>query len=100
MLNPTPKEQMVDEKNCPYFLADCGMTLEKFQRGLDDPNPEARAYLLGKLMREARPDDVFSFVSPRKIRENWPEIEHYLGKEWAFWNWLFEVWEELGLVWR
>jgi hypothetical protein len=43
------------------------MTLDEFRRGLKDPNPEVRAYLVGKLMRQAKPDDVFTFVSTREI---------------------------------
>lgn len=30
--------------------------------GLRDPDPDVRAYLVGKLMRQAKPDDVFLFV--------------------------------------
>jgi hypothetical protein len=31
-------------------------------------NAEIRAYYLGKLMRQAKPDDVFTFVTLAKIR--------------------------------
>ena len=77
MLNPTPAEVMTDAANRPYFLWDCELTLDEFRRGLDDPDLEVRAYLVGKLMRQARPDDVF--VSPRTIRELWPHLRRYLG---------------------
>jgi len=56
------------------------MTLEAFERGPRDPNPDVRAYLVGKLMRQAKPDDVFAFVSPRTIRDLWPRLERYLGQ--------------------
>jgi hypothetical protein len=56
------------------------MTLSEFQAGLHDPDPEVRAYLMGKLMRQAKPDDVFTFVSAREIRDLWPRLERYLGK--------------------
>ena len=65
-----------------------------------DPDSEVRAYLLGKLMRQAKPDDVFSFASPRTIRELWPRLERYLGKSREFWTWLFDTWERQGHVWR
>jgi hypothetical protein len=35
------------------------MTLDEFERRLRDEGPEGRAYLIGKLMRQAKPDDVF-----------------------------------------
>ena len=72
------------------------MTLEEFREQLRDPNPDVRAYLAGKLMRQAKPDDVFTFVSPREIRELWPRLERYLGTKRGFWTWLFESWESKG----
>ena len=100
MLNPTPPDRLVDAEGHPYFLWDTSMTLEEFQEGLRSPDLEVRAYLIGKLMRQAKPDDVFTFVSARQIRELWPRLERYLGKTREFWTWLFEAWEARGHVWR
>ena len=98
MLNPTPPERLVNGKGQPYFLWDTEMTLEEFRAGLKDP--EVRAYLAGKLMRQAKPDDVFTFISTREIRQLWPLLERYLGKTREFWAWLFKAWESLRYVWR
>ena len=100
MLNPTPRERLLDTRGRPYFLWDCDLTLEQFTGKLKDPDPEVRAYLVGKLMRQAKPDDVFTYVSPRTIRELWPRLERYLGKTREFWSWLFDAWERQGRVWR
>lgn len=100
MLNPTPPEGLTDDQGRPYFLWDCDLTLEQFERGLHDPDPEVRAYLVGKLMRQAKPDDVFLLVTPRTIRELWPRLLRYLGRTKDFWTWLFETWEAQGRVWR
>lgn len=100
MLSPTPAEKLVDSQGRPYFLWDCDMTLDELRDGLRDPDPAVRAYLVGKLMRQAKPDDVFTFVSPREIRELWPLLTRYLGKTREFWTWLFEAWEAQGRVWR
>jgi hypothetical protein len=100
MLNPTPPERLVNAEGQPYFLWDSEMTLEQFRAGLQDPDPEVRAYLAGKLMRQAKPDDVFTFLSAREIRQLWPLLERYLGKKREFWTWLFETWESQGHVWR
>jgi hypothetical protein len=43
--------------------------LNQFRKGLDDPDPDVRVYLVGKLMRQAKPEDVLLFVRPREIRE-------------------------------
>ena len=100
MLNPTSPELLVDKEGHPYFLWDSTMTLAEFREALRDPDPEVRSYLIGRLMRQAKPDDVFSFVSAREIRDLWPRLERYLGKKREFWSWLFEAWEARGHVWR
>jgi hypothetical protein len=92
MLNPTPPERLVDRENRPYFLWDMDMTLDELRARLDDPDPDVRAFFVGKLMRQAKPDDVFTFVGVSTIRELWPRLERHLGHQRDFWRWLLEVW--------
>lgn len=93
MLNPTPQELLTDHDGRPYFLWDCDLTLDDFRSRLTDPDPSVRAYFIGKLMRQAKPDDVFQFVSRDDIRHLWQEIRPCLGKSREFWTWLLESWE-------
>jgi hypothetical protein len=88
----TPPNRLVDEKGRPYFLWDEDMTLEEFRARLCDPDPAVRAYFLGKLMRQAKPDDVFSFVTLREVQEQLAAVEPYLGRSRPFWLWLLERW--------
>jgi len=99
-LNPTPPERLVDAHGRPYFLWDEDLTLEEFVARLRDPAPDARAYYLGKLLRQAKPDDVFTFVHPQEIADAWTEIERYLGNARPFWTWLIGTWERQGRVRR
>lgn len=92
VLSRTPPERLVDGEGRPYFLWDVDMTLEAFEQGIRDPEPSVRAYLVGKLMRQAKPDDVFTFVSVREIEDLWPLLERYLGKVRPFWSWLLATW--------
>lgn len=94
VLNITPRERMIDADGRPYFLWDSELTLDGFEALLRDPDPEVRAYNLGRLMRQARPDDVFAFASLREIRAAWPLLERYLGRTRTFWAWLLERWED------
>jgi len=94
ILAPTSPERLVDTSGRPYFLWDDDMTLETFRKRLRDPDPEVRAYFVGKLMRQAKPDDVFSFVSVREIEAEWVRIDRYLGKTREFWRWLLERWSQ------
>ena len=93
MLNPTPRESLTDQQGRPYFLWDCELTLAEFERRLKDPDPDVRAYFVGKLMRQAKPDDVFQFVTLSEIKELWPRLERFLGQSRPFWTWLLEAWD-------
>ena len=93
VLNTTPPDRLTDLRGRPYFLWDLEMSLEQFKQALRHEDPEVRGYLLGKLMRQAKPDDVFVFASIAEIRDLWPKIHRYLGRSAAFWSWLFQVWE-------
>jgi hypothetical protein len=81
MLNPTSPGHLVNAEGQPYFLWDSEMTLEQFRAGLRDPDPEVRAYLAGKLMRQAKPDDVFTFLSAREIRQLWLPFPGACGRD-------------------
>jgi hypothetical protein len=93
VLAPTPADRLVDERGRPYFLWDDDLDLSAFRARLRDPDPEVRAYFLGKLMRQAKPDDVFSFVTLAEIQASFAEVERYLGRSHAFWSWLLARWE-------
>jgi hypothetical protein len=92
LLNPTPPDRIVDQEGRPYFLWDTDMTLARFQELLRTGDRETRAYLTGKLMRQAKPDDVFTFVTTHQIRDLWNDLLPYLGRTRAMWEWLFSVW--------
>jgi len=92
LLAPTPAEHLVDARGRPYFLWDCDMTLERFRTLLRDGEEETRVYLVAKVMRQAKPDDVFQFVRLDEIRELWPRLERRLGRGRAFWTWWMERW--------
>jgi hypothetical protein len=74
VLAPTPLDRLTDASGRPYFLWDDDMSIETFRAKLLDPDPAVRAYFIGKLMRQAKPDDVFSFVTVREIETHWDLI--------------------------
>jgi hypothetical protein len=96
VLNPTPMTRMLDAQGRPYFLWDCDLTLERFREKLADPDPELRAYFIGKLLRQAKPDDVFTFVSAREIEQHSSLLARYLGRTQEFWTWVFDTWKRHG----
>lgn len=68
------------------------MTLEEFNERLRSKDPDVSAYFYGKLMRQAKPDDVFLFVDLAGIRKNWSNLQRHLGDKRAFWKWILEEW--------
>lgn len=96
MLSPTPADRLVDPGRRPYFLWDCEMTIDEFRENLRSSSREGRAYLVGKLMRQARPDDVFEFVALAEIGDLWVDLERYLGKTREFWTWILKEWGTIG----
>jgi hypothetical protein len=93
ILNPTPPERMVDSRGRPYFLWDVDLTLQEFRQKLADPDADVRACFLGRLMRQAKPDDVFSFTSVAAIEAQWERVSPYLGRTREFWRWLLDTWK-------
>lgn len=94
--NPTPPHALVDERGRPYFLWDSDMTLDELRRQLASSDPEVKAYYIGKIMRQAKPDDVFEFVDARTIRSLWSLVVPHLGTRREMWEWLFEGWERIA----
>ena len=88
----TSPDELVDSQGRPYFLWDEEMSLGEFRDALADPDPDVRAYFLGKLMRQAKPDDVFQFVTLRRIRADWEQVTPYLGQSRAMWAFLLDLW--------
>lgn len=80
----------------PYFLFERDMDEETFRQILADPNNPARIALLRELLREARPADVWMFVTPQLVASEWDSVAPGLGRTRPFWLWLLERWRARG----
>ncbi len=89
-----------DPQAIPYFLWDDPMTVENFKALLQSASTAERARLLGKLLREARDNDVWRFVSPMDVFAQWPVIAQHLGRRRGFWEFLFGHWQREDLIGR
>jgi len=94
LLCPTPAERLLDGAGRPYFLWDVDIDLGRFRANLESPDVQVRAYWAAKLMRQAKPDDVFSFLGWKDIDALWSALERHLGRSRAFWAWLREKHDE------
>ena len=86
-----------DPDGIPYFLWDEPMTLSELRARLQSAGREERLRLLGRILREARDTDVWRFTTPAEVLASWSELERYLGRRRAFWQFLLQRWQDLGL---
>jgi hypothetical protein len=73
--------------------AHVGARLPATEARLASSDPAVRACFLAKVMRQAKPDDVFRFVTWPTIADSWPRLERYLGQSRPFWAWLIKTWQ-------
>jgi hypothetical protein len=94
MLNPTPADEWCDELGRLLCFANVEnlstWTPEQFRAALRNVHPGVRCHALAKLMEQAKPDDVLSWVDPRQLEEDWQEVQVFLAKRWEFWSWVIE----------
>jgi len=83
-----------DSGAVPYFLWDAPMTVGELRSRLRSADEPERVRLLGKILREARDPDVWHFTTPSEVVALWPQLERYLGRRRAFWQFLLERWRE------
>ncbi len=82
----------------PYFLWDEPMTVAELKQKLTSASEEERIRLLGKILREARDTEVWKFMTPHEVWQNWAQISKHLGRRRTFWKFLFEFWDKEGLL--
>jgi hypothetical protein len=86
-----------DSAAVPYFLWDEPMTVAELRARLEGASRPERMRLLGRILREARDPDVWRFTTPAEVVASWPELQRYLGRRRAFWEFLLQRWRELGV---
>jgi hypothetical protein len=82
----------------PYFLWDVDVSEAQLRQRLADPEPGIRAQWQGCVMREARFDDVWKYLSLKEILRDWEQIRRHLGRRREYWEFLLRGWASLGLV--
>ena len=83
----------------PYFNWDAPVTNAQVRDALANGTEDDKVFWIARIMREARFDDVWRYVSlGRDVLPRWPELERILGRRREFWQFLIEGWRERGLV--
>lgn len=95
---PRLSTDLTDPKAVPYFLWDDPMTVREFRTALAHGPEDARIRLIAKLLREARDEEVWLFVTPAEVVRLWERLRPLLGRRRPFWDYLLGAWREEGLV--
>lgn len=86
----------VDDR--PYFLWDVPVTEAELRLRLRDPDPAIRAQWQACVLREARYEDVWRYLTLDAVLRDWAQIERHLGRRRAFWRYLLDGWRKDGLL--
>jgi len=89
---------MTDEDRRPYFLWDEDLSIAEVRRIMDGADDARRPRLMAKILREARDDEVWAFLTVRQVVESWPQIAPILGRRRAFWEFLLHAWKRRNLI--
>ena len=87
-----------DPNAVPYFLWDQPMTVAELRERLRTLSTVERDRLLGKVLREARDEDVWLFTTPAEVSKNWDALSPHLGRRRPFWEYILNAWREAGLL--
>ncbi|MBI2900437.1 MAG: hypothetical protein HYY17_09635 [Planctomycetes bacterium] len=82
----------------PYFLWDDDLTVAQFEQALNGPDRERADAYLARLLREAKYEDVWRFVTPQFVADRLAAIVPRLGRSRPLWTFLIRAWRERGLV--
>ncbi len=85
-------------KDRPYFLWDVDVTSEELRQRLRLDDPDIRAQWQGRVMREARFEEVWDYLTLEEVLRDWPHITRHLGKSRAFWEFLLDGWKRQNLL--
>lgn len=87
-------------RDVPWFLWWDGVQITEEELGekLRSPDPAERAIWAARVMREARYQDVWRYLSVSDIVRDWPRIAPNLGRARALWTSLIDGWRRDGLL--
>ena len=88
-----------DPEAVPYFNWDVAISNAQVREHLRDGSVEERLPWIARIMREARYEDVWKFLSLRRdILPAWERLPRFLGRKRKFWEFLIGEWRRAGLV--
>jgi hypothetical protein len=82
----------------PDFLWDEPLVRDDLKKILAGDNAEERLYYAAKILREARFEEVWEYLSPTFLAANWDKLHSRLGRKKRFWEFFYSTWRADGLI--
>jgi hypothetical protein len=82
----------------PDFLWDETLSRDQLKRLLANGNEEERFYYAAKILREARFEEVWEYLTPVFFGRYWDKLRTRLGRKKQFWRFLHDTWKSHGLI--
>ena len=83
----------------PYFTWDAPVRNVEIRYALAHASLEERLHWMARILREARYDDVWAYLSLRTdVLPNWTQLGPRLGRRRAMWEFLIDRWRGAGLL--
>lgn len=82
----------------PYFMWDYRYSVGQIKSTLAQGGEAQRIWLMAKIMRDARYSDVWKFISLQDFLKYRERVMPRLGREKAFWEFLYSRWLKQGIV--
>ncbi len=87
-----------DEDGIPYFMWDERLSAGRIRNELSTAPKPRRIELMAKIMRDARLEDVWKFMTISDIVEHRDELFARLGWHKGLWVFLYNRWIDNGLL--
>ena len=87
-----------DATERPDFLWDESLTRSDLRQILEAGNEQERIYYTAKILREARFEEVWDYISPAFLSSHWEKLRGKLGRRNGFWEFFYVTWRRHGLI--
>ena len=82
----------------PDFLWDEPLSRDQLKQLMVSGSEEERVYYAAKILREARFDEVWEYLTPVFFDRHWDKLRTRLGRKKRFWQFLRDTWKSHGLI--
>jgi hypothetical protein len=82
----------------PDFLWDERLSSADLKKTLESGDESERLYYAAKVLREARFEEAWEYLSPGFLAAHWEDLRGKLGRRKEFWEFLYTTWQKHGLV--